>query len=329
MSSQFLAEFENRCFDTAPPKELSILSLCVTFVLTILNIPGNLLVILVIAIDPYKNLRTPFNYLMANLALADLIVGIVSNPFSAYIFWLEVKNSDVSDLSYEINHLSYFISSTASVLSLAALAIERYLAIRDSHNYRNRCTKKRILLTIMLIWLISLSLPWVYLKVRFITYAFIFANSAIAVAIFITFFTYGLMLKALKNRSQNAGHTSGNENYQFGDNNEDALSNRTAKLRQGNAIQVEKKVTKMFLLILFALLCCYAPSTVLIYALGFCTSCSCKIRHWFKDLQHLFVLANSSVNFFCYALRSPRFLDAIKFFLRFRRRNVSDTETHM
>jgi hypothetical protein len=331
MSSQILAEFETHCSNEQPPKELSIFALCVTIVLTVLNTPGNFLVISVIAIDPYKKLRTPFNYLLANLAVADLLVGIVSDPFSAYFFWKKAVNSDVTDLNYKINHMSYFISCTASVLSLAALAMERYLAIRHPHNYRNRYTGKRILLTITIIWFISLSLPWIYLEVKFITYAFIFANSAVAVAVFITVFTYYLVVKALKTRSQDidGGHSAGNENDQFSGGNEDALSSRVAKLRQENAMQVERKVTKMFLLVLLALLCCYAPSTVLIYALSFCTSCSCAVRHWFKYLQHLFVLANSSVNFFCYALRSPRFLAAIKFILRFRRRNVSDTETQM
>jgi hypothetical protein len=328
MTYQLQAEFENRCFHTGPPKELSILTVSLSLLLALLNIPGNLLVILVIAADPYKNLRTPFNYLMANLAFADLIVGMISDPFSVYIHWKEVKDSDVTDLDYQINHMSYFISCTASVLSLAALAVERYLAIRDPHNYRNKFTGKRILLTIAGIWFISLSLPWVYLEVGFITYAFIFANSAVAVGVFMTFFTYGLVLRALKKRTRDDKST-GNENYQLSGNNEDTLSRRNANLRRENAMQIEQRITKMFLLVLLALLCCYAPSAALIYALRFCTSCSCKILHWFKDLQHLFVLANSSVNFFCYAFRSPRFLTAIKSILRLRRRNVSDTDTHM
>ena len=326
MPYKLQAEFD-RCFDTGPPKELSILSVSLSLLLTLLNIPGNLLVILVIAIDPYKNLRTPFNYLMANLAFADLIVGIISDPFSVYIHWKEVEDSDVTELDYQINHMSYFISCTASVLGLAALAVERYVAIRDPYNYRNKYTGKRILLTIAGIWFISLILPWIYLEVGFITYAFIFANSAVAVAVFITFFTYGLLLRSLKNRSRHS-ESAGNENYQLGGRNEDTLSSRNANQRRENAMQMEQKITKIFLVVLLALLCCYAPSTVLIYALGFCTSCSCKTLHWFKDLQHLFVLANSSVNFFSYALRSPRFLNAIKFILRFRRRNISDTDTH-
>lgn len=318
-------EFNNSCWDKEPPKELSFLTLSFSCFFMLLNMPGNTLVIMVVAKDPHRNLRTPFNYLVCNLAFADLIVGVICEPISVYIHWKEVTDSKVTELDYRVSHLSYFISSTASVLSLAALAIERYLAIRDPHNYRSKCTGKRILLTVASIWLFSLSLPWIYLKVGFIAYSFIFANSAVAAAVFISCFTYGLFLRAIKNRSRNSEeYPAGNDNHrQPSDQSEDTLSRRNANARRKNAEQLEQKITKMFLVILFALLGCYVPSTVLIYALRFCKSCSCQTLHWFKDLQHLFVLANSSMNFFCYAFRSPRFLSAIKTILQCRKGNVS------
>jgi hypothetical protein len=37
-----------------------------------------------------------------------------------------------------------------------------------------------------------------------------------------------------------------------------------------------------------------------LYMMSFCESCSCTALHWFRDLQFLFVIMNSSVNFFCY-----------------------------
>ena len=326
MSYPLQEGFAHHCFElTKAPRELSILSASLSLLFTLLNIPGNVLVIVVVAADPYRNLRTPFNYLMVNLAFADLIVGIISDPFSVYIHFKEVTDSKVAELDYQMNHMSYFISCTASVLSLAALAVERYLAIRDPHNYRSTCTGKRIALTVAGIWIISLSLPWIYLRVRFINYAFIFANSAVAVAFLITCFTCGLILRAFKKRTQN--EPVRNDDNQLSGNNEDALSSRSSNQRRENAIQVEKRITKMFLVVLLCMVCCYVPSTALIYALAFCGSCSCKTLHWFKDLQHLFVLANSSMNFFCYALRSPRFLTGIKSVLKLKARNVSNTDT--
>jgi hypothetical protein len=134
----FQGSFEKRCLTLGAPSFLSFFTTTFSILFTILNIPGNLLVIIAVAKDPYKNLRTPFNYLMANLAVADLIVGTVTDPLSIYIHWKEGINAKLLKSEVQVLHMSYFISCTASVLSLATLAVERYLAIRNPHTYRNR-----------------------------------------------------------------------------------------------------------------------------------------------------------------------------------------------
>lgn len=93
--------FERKCLMVAVPTALSILttSLCILFTLT--NIPGNILIILAVVFDPNKNLRTPFNWLVVNLAMADLIVGVVTEVilYNEYfldflIFVYSVSNND-------------------------------------------------------------------------------------------------------------------------------------------------------------------------------------------------------------------------------------------
>ena len=134
----FQGSFEKRCLTLGAPSHLSFFTTTLSILFMILNIPGNLLVIIAVAKDPYKNLRTPFNYLMANLAIADLIVGTFTDTSSIYIHWNEGTGTKVEKEEVQVLHMSYFISCTASVLSLATLAVERYLAIRNPHNYRNR-----------------------------------------------------------------------------------------------------------------------------------------------------------------------------------------------
>ena len=312
----FQGTFDKRCRTTGAPTHLSFFTTTFSLVFLILNIPGNLLVILAVAIDPYKNLRTPFNYLMTNLAVADLIVGAVADSISVYVHIKEGLNEPVPDGEIQAVHMSYFISCTASVLSLSSLAVERYLAIRDPHTYRNKVTGKRILLTVACIWLISLTVPFVYFEVGYITYAFIFANTTIAVAVFITCFTYTMMLYKFRERTK--------------DHEPPATSDKNLNLQESvpaqrsRDFQWEQKITKMFLVVLIALLCCYGPSTIFIYIMSFCESCRCNTLHWFRDLQFLLVIMNSSLNFFCYALRSPRFRKAFAYILRIRRRNQNE-----
>lgn len=314
--SYFQGTFEERCRTTGAPNQLSFFTTSFSILFLILNIPGNLLVILAVVIDPYKNLRSPFNYLMANLAFADLIVGTVTDPISVYIHWKEGIDANLTLPEIQTIHMSYFISCTASVLSLSTLAVERYLAIRNPHTYRNEFTTGRVLLTVAGIWIISLTLPFVYFEVGYITYAFIFANTAIVLAIAITVFTYSLMLRNFKQRTRNyqEGTTFGNQKA----NGEDAVP--ATNTPRDNAALWEQKITKMFLVVMIALLCCYGPSTIFIYSMSFCESCSCTALHWFRDLQFLFVIMNSSVNFYCYALRSPRFRNAFAYILRLKRR---------
>ena len=196
----FQGEFEERCHSTGGPNSLSFFTAIWSLIFLLTNIPGNLLVILAVALDPYKNLRTPFNYLMASLACADLLVGTVTEPLSVYTHIKEGLDLNLSLRELETLHMSYFIGCTASVLSLGTLAVERYLAIRNPHTYRNKLTGKRILLTIACIWGISIMLPSLYFEVGFITYAFIFANTALVAVFVITCFIYGLMLKKFYER---------------------------------------------------------------------------------------------------------------------------------
>jgi hypothetical protein len=78
-----------------------------SFLFKIQNVPVNHLVILAVAKDPYKNIRTPFNYLMRNLALADLIVGTVTDPMSIYNHWKEGINAKLLKSVVQIFHISY------------------------------------------------------------------------------------------------------------------------------------------------------------------------------------------------------------------------------
>ena len=88
--------------------------------------------------------------------------------------------------------------------------------------------------------------------------------------------------------------------------------------RRENMARLEHTITKMFLVVMAAVLGCYGPSTIFIYTMSFCEDCSCAFLHWCRDLQFLFIIMNSSLNFFCYALRSPRFRQAFAYILTFK-----------
>ncbi|CAB4024242.1 histamine H2 receptor-like [Paramuricea clavata] len=352
--------FDKRCLSIAAPTELSFMTATISIVFILTNIPGNILVILAVFFDPNKNLRTPFNWLVVNLAAADLIIGFITEPFSVYYHIKEgLKKSSVAEELITI-HMVYFISCTASVLSLTSLAVERYLAVRKPNTYRTKVTNKRIVLTIVMIWLISLSLPNIYLDVGFTTYGFIFANTSIAITVLITTITYTLMRQKInkgitKNaRKKTAASTStdfvitktdspnviihsrelletnqtppsiSTEANNSPSQERNQLPTVDINLSTSNAITnsrqlLEEKITKMFLIVLIALLCCYGPSTIMMYLVNFCEDCSCITLQWCRDVHIMFALMNSSTNFFCYALRCNRFRSAFFKLLKINR----------
>ena len=253
------------------------------------------------------------------------------------------------------NHLAYFISCTASVLSLTSLAVERYLAVRKPNAYRTNVNNKRIAATVAIIWLISLSLPQLYLEVGFTMYGFIFANSSIVIAVSIICITYALMRQKIKSHLGNSSDISSKvsrsvvssvdelreNNPQSGPStvaaanqmqidSQNQLPNANPNLSTSNTAitrrqLLEDKVTGMFLIVLIALLCCYGPSTMMMYFVNFCESCSCATLHWFRDIHFVLIFANSSVNVFCYALRSSRFRNAFAYFFRLKRCHIRST----
>ena len=310
--------FEPLCKTTGAPDALSFFTGSISILLMIINIPGNLLVILAVALDPNKNLRNSFNFLVTNLAVADLIVGLVTDPLSIHVHFKEGRNQAISDAEIKAIHLSYFISCTASVLSIILLACDRYIALVHPTRHRQIMSRCSLIISIIVIWILAIGLPCIYLEVGYVRYAFIFANTAVLIAIIVTIFTYTRLILKFHKASRPSTSTT---------DSDITLGSPTALTLPTHNDQ--RRITEMFFVILIAVLCCYVPSTVLIYAMNFCESCSCDEIHTFRDLQFVFVIANSSVNFFCYAFRSPRFRSAFKVILRLQKASSESDDVNM
>ena len=54
--------------------------------------------ILAVFLNPNKDLRLPFNYLVVNLSLADLVVGLIAAPLGLAYHFLRVLESLINPL---------------------------------------------------------------------------------------------------------------------------------------------------------------------------------------------------------------------------------------
>ena len=281
------------CDHVWTPFAASVTTAVVAAILIIITVPGNLLICWAVIWNPTRNLRSPFNYLVLNLAIADLTVGAVTEPvFVGFHSTEALKHQHVEGVKWVVS-MSYFMSSTASVLSMVALSVNRYQLLATQNRSR-RCKTSSVVVTSALLWIFSLGLPLLYLAVGFYMLAFIFVNTTVAVSIGVLVFVYYRIHRSLQQHERNTDHIRSR------------ASQRKKQLRR------EEKNTMSFILIIISFLACAVPSLVMIYVINLCYTCSCVLIHWFTDLQYLFLLVNSASNQFLYAWRMRSFRKAFQ-----------------
>ena len=279
-----------------PPTYVSFFTASSSILISIFASVGNSLVVIAVIWNPYKDLRTPFNYFLVNLSIADLGVGLILGPLSAICHMLEGYDK-LQPPFHGAVEVVYFTLCTASLLSLTALGLDRYLAIIHPLSYRTNLTPIRVLLISVLLWIMSIVLSMIFFIVGYNRFRFIFANTTVAVTIIELIFTNTKILKHLQHHIQ-----------QWGDLHENTEEN----LIMRKLMIWEKKTTRTLVIAIFLLLTFYLPSCIFIYIINLCTNCDCRFIHWIRDIQWLFVMTTSAVNPFVYAWKLENFRRVFK-----------------
>ena len=285
------------CKNVWAPSYLSLLTAIIGSVFCIVITLGNLMIVIAVVKDPLKKLRSPFNYFVINLAVADLIVGIISMPIGIYNHTLEYLKTK-PDVLKRVFTVTLFISLTASLLCLITLSVDRYVAITFPMKYRSNLTWRKCWIGSFIIWILSLSLPLIYLKVGYINYLMIYVNTAVVIAAITLVMTYIRIYKFLRGQIQRMKEISR------------TTSNETKMLESKRTLQ-QKKVTRVFLWILVLFLVCYIPATIIVYILQFCTACRCESIHIMRDTTFYLLTVNSCMNPFVYALKNKHYRHAL------------------
>ncbi|CAH0383333.1 unnamed protein product [Bemisia tabaci] len=119
---------------------------------SMVTIFGNLLVVAAVARERY--LHTATNYFVTSLAIADCLVGLVVMPFSAMYEVLE--HNWVLGLTWcDIWRSLDVLFSTASILNLCVISLDRYWAITDPFTYPTRMSRNRACFLIAGVWICS------------------------------------------------------------------------------------------------------------------------------------------------------------------------------
>ena len=117
--------------------------------LSVLTVVLNALVIITIWKDPLKNLKGIPNYLILNLAVSDLLVGIPAELLIALLYWYPGKG--VAQAAEMSANLPFY----ASGLTISGLAVERLIVISYPLKSPDYLTYRNLTLGILCIWLLA------------------------------------------------------------------------------------------------------------------------------------------------------------------------------
>ncbi|KAL4660441.1 alpha-1A adrenergic receptor-like [Arapaima gigas] len=120
-------------------------------VFLVFGVLGNVLVIL--SVMCHRHLRTATHYFIANLAVADLLLSAAVLPFSVTfeILGRWVFGRPLCSIWAAVDVLC----CTASILSLCAISVDRYIGVSYPLRYPAMVTDRRGLLALALLWALS------------------------------------------------------------------------------------------------------------------------------------------------------------------------------
>lgn len=131
-------------------------------ILPLFTVFGNLLV--VFSITRFQNLRSVTNHMILSLAIADMLIGLFVMPLSISNMILShywPYGSAMCHLWHSIDVLA----STASILNLCIISLDRYWAVIAPLHYPRLMSEKRGLICISMVWICSagISFPMIAL----------------------------------------------------------------------------------------------------------------------------------------------------------------------
>ena len=113
---------------------------------------GNLVVI--IAIVKHRKLHTVTNYMILSLAVSDLIMGVATMPVA--IVYLYLQEWLFGRVTCHLWHSSDVFASTASILNMCVISLDRYWAVTAPISYPRLMSKKRGAICLTFVWTCSL-----------------------------------------------------------------------------------------------------------------------------------------------------------------------------
>ncbi|XP_078349169.1 histamine H2 receptor-like [Oculina patagonica] len=139
------------------------------------------------AIRKTSSLPKPLKTLLLSLAVSDLGVGLLGQPFYVVlmVWWLQGNYPNCA--AYTTYTLITMVFSLASFFGVTAISVDRFLAIHLHLRYQELVTHKRVVAVVISIWVISVFIStfalWTPTNVTDITFTIIDISCLVAISL--------------------------------------------------------------------------------------------------------------------------------------------------
>ncbi|GFT24210.1 octopamine receptor beta-2R [Nephila pilipes] len=136
---------------------LLIVKAFVLILIILAAVLGNLLIIFSVLSN--SKLRSPTNYFIVSLAVADTLVAIFAMTFNA--LYTVTDKWIFPQYICDIWNICDVLFSTASILHLCCISVDRYYAIVKPFEYPNKMNLKSVLIMLLCVWISSILISFV------------------------------------------------------------------------------------------------------------------------------------------------------------------------
>ena len=302
----------------AIPNNILLCSVVFKFVAMIIGVLGNVTVIIQTIFS--NNEKTATSYLIGNLALADLLVCLTFYPTWIIEFiqiMVDIDNDQYLFCKFSRSTVLAFMF--ASVATLLAITVDRYLYIVKPLRYPQIVTHRRVFLAVSGIWITASCCIFIFwyihlrshgIEFRSLCYTdtvydidyFIEGFAVYLPLILIFSLNFHLLSVARKQRKRILAETT----ITSADNSTEESTNRMSIVLR---FFVALKSTKTFAIVVAVLTICILTPTVVGQILNhFCTRPCWQI--WYVVFHYELYGINSVVNAFIYGMRHVKYRKA-------------------
>ena len=266
---------------------LSYISSTFCMVACILTIPLN--IALIVSIIKSGSYTTRFYIIMLNIAISDLLIGMVTEPLGAVLLIKEGLQTGPTTTQLHVFLVSLFLLGTSSVLSMALLNFDRYISIQYPSQYE-LITKWHLIICFLVIWGLSALLGYLSIVIGFAKYLLIFSLCTVLFTVTVMCITMRTFWRKLVTVSApEDNRLSIDPNNQ----NSRVATTKVFSIGRFRATSNERRIIRTLFFMLAIFITSYFPVFLACLYLNMCDKCNCLAVHILRDVVILAILASS------------------------------------